>query len=313
MALQAEVAVLLDRYYGREAALRTDDAVAVPAEPVFAVAERPVGPHGIPVRTYVPGEGTGRPIIVYLHGGGWVTGDLDMHDGTCRRLANLAGAVVVNVGYRLAPAYPFPVPLDDCFEALRWASESAADLGADSARLAVAGSSAGGNLAAAVALRAREEGGPRIALQILLYPVIDSRMATESYRTNGTGYLLEKEAMASYWHQYVANPADMSHPYASPAHASDLAGLAPALIVTAEYDPLRDEGEAYATRLRQAGVPVRCIRYRGQIHGFLAVGPGLADSGDVVHEVGAAVTEVSSGYPLATSPRWSTTEVRGSQ
>jgi acetyl esterase len=221
------------------------------------------------------------PIVVYFHGGGWVTGDLD-NDQTCRRLSRNGQCVVVNVGYRLAPEYPFPTPLDDCFAATVWASANALVLGADPKRLIVAGSSAGGNLAAAVTLLARREGAPTIAGQILLYPVINSDMDDPSYTENGTGYHLTKEQMAWFWAQYVPDAADRRNPLASPRHEDDLSGLPRAVVVTAEHDPLRDEAEKYAERIRSAGVQVDLRRYPGQIHGFIGLIGILKDADDAL-------------------------------
>ena len=228
------------------------------------------GPGGeIPIRIYTPQGGSSpRPVIVYYHGGGWVIGTLETHDPLCRHLAKETGAVVVSVDYRLAPEHKFPAGPEDCYAATRWASEHAAEIGADPKRLAVGGDSAGGNLAAAVSLMARDRGKPAIALQLLIYPVTEHGYETASYRENAKGLLLEKDSMVWFWNHYLASPADGQNPYASPLRARDLKGLPPAMVVTAEFDPLRDEGEAYAKRLREAGVTVKTKRYDGLIHGF---------------------------------------------
>ncbi|HST40018.1 MAG TPA: alpha/beta hydrolase [Conexibacter sp.] len=250
-----------------------------------ATIEGPGGP--LSVRIYRPGEGS-RPLLVYLHGGGWVMGDLAMHDATCRALAALAGCVVVSVDYRLAPEHPHPAALDDTLAALAWARANAAALGVDPTRIAVGGSSAGGNLAAAAALRLRDEaarapvagapGGlalPPLAAQLLLYPVLDSRMATASIAELGSGHLLDRAQLAFYWDAYAPTASvDRTVPQVSPAHAATLAGLPPAVVLSAEHDPLRDEAEQYAARLRGAGVRVELRRARGQIHGFLALFQG---------------------------------------
>ncbi len=300
LPLQPEVAKLLA---SRDQSPGATGAAPPPKQTVAKVEDRTAGSPGPRVRIYSPG-GDGRgdtPLLVYLHGGGWVSGDLDMYDGTCRQLCRATNAVIVSVDYRLAPAHPFPAGLDDCVSAVEWAVSQAEVLGAERGRLVLAGSSAGGNLAAATALRLRDSGGPVIALQVLLYPPLDPAMSTESYRLNGHGFLLETSSMASYWDQYLTDPALRSDPYASPSVAPDLAGLPPALVVTAEYDPLRDEGEDYARRLRQSAVPVWCIRYQGQIHGFLAVGPQLADTLDVLARIGEAATLASDDHD---GPPW---------
>jgi acetyl esterase len=242
-------------------------------EPVEVVLERTV-PGGPRVRAYVPrGEGP-FPLLLYFHGGGWVTGDLETNDALCRRLANLARCSVVNVDYRLAPEHPFPAAFDDCLAATSWAQREAATLHADPTRLVVAGASAGGNLAAAVALRCRGAGQLPIALQVLLYPALDPRMDTVSYDQFGEGYILERAAVKWFWQQYL--PDDQRrNPLGAPAFEERLEGVAPAIVVTAEFDPLRDEGEAYAERLRSAGVEARVLRCDGQIHGFLGL---LADT-----------------------------------
>jgi acetyl esterase len=235
-------------------------------------------PGGARVRAYRPTAAGLLPIVVYLHGGGWVLGNLEMQEETCRRLAASIPSVVLNVDYRLAPEHPAPAALDDCLEALAWAATSAPDLGGDASRLAVAGSSAGGNLAACAALRARDEGGPALAAQVLLLPVLDDRMDSASYRRQRGGPVLSAPQMQWYWDQYVPDVAARAHPYVAPARATDLAGLPPAIVVTAECDPLCDEGEAYAARLAAAGVPTTLRRYPGQVHGFMRLFGVLSDA-----------------------------------
>jgi acetyl esterase len=241
-----------------------------PPEPLANVEERSIpGPGGqIPLRIYTP-EGKGpHPVILYFHGGGWVIGDFDTHDGLCRHLAKQASAVVVSVGYRLAPEHKFPAAPDDCYAATCWVAENAAALGADAKRIVVGGDSAGGNLAAAVSLMARDRGKPKIALQLLIYPVTDHSYDRPSYAENAKGYLLEKSSMVWFWDHYLKDARDGENPYASPLRAKDLSGQPPALLITAEFDPLRDEGEAYGKRLKEAGVAVTQKRYDGLIHGF---------------------------------------------
>jgi acetyl esterase len=231
------------------------------------------GPGGaIPVRLYRPEGRAPQPALVYFHGGGWVIGSLETHDGSCRDLANRIGCVVVSVDYRLAPENRYPAAAEDCYAATKWVAENAAALGVDARRIGIGGDSAGGNLTAAVALMARDRGGPALRHQLLIYPVTDADFTRASYRENAEGYLLTAKAMEWFWGHYVADPAQRHEPYAAPLRAKDLSGLPPAFVITAEYDPLRDEGEAYAKRLEQAGVPTRLQRYDGAIHGFFAMG-----------------------------------------
>jgi acetyl esterase len=251
---------------------------------VHIVEDLVAGERDIPVRVYQPASNAPLPALVYFHGGGWVIGDLELHDDTCRMLANDAGCIVVSAQYRLAPEHPFPVPLDDCWSVLRWAVDHLSERGWDGSTLAVAGSSSGGNLAAAVGMRARDE-GLHLALQLLLYPALDSTMSTDSWRNFGEGYFLSAPQMAWYWRQYEPDASVRAQPDVSPTQGTGLEGLAPALIVTAEYDLLRDEGEQYAERLRAAGVPVRLWRFSGQIHGFLSLGASLPE----VHEAKVAL------------------------
>jgi acetyl esterase len=243
-------------------------------EPVARVEDRSIpGPGGdLPVRIYHPtADGGSRPGVVYFHGGGWVICDLDSHDGGCRRLTNAVDAVVVSVDYRLAPEHRWPAAVDDAYAACRWVAEHAAELGIDPGRLAVAGDSAGGNVTAVVAQMARDRGGPDLAFQLLVYPVIDVSADRDGYpskRENAVGYFLTSSQMEWYRDQYLGDSADGDEPYVSPIRATSLAGLPPACVVTAEMDPLCDEGEAYAAALEAAGVPVTAYRAAGMFHGF---------------------------------------------
>jgi len=240
------------------------------------------GPEGpgtpLSVRAYTPpveasgtphdDAGVERPVLVYFHGGGWVRGDLDTHDGLCRLLAEAADCVVVSVDYRRAPEHPFPTPVHDAYAATAWVAEHAELVGGDGDRIAVGGDSAGGNLAAAVTLLARERDGPDIDHQVLLYPVTDYDLDTDSYHENESGYLLSRASMRWYWERYLDDVVDGANPYASPLRAPDLSGLPSATVVTAGYDPLRDEGAAYADRLQEAGVAVTHANYPGMVHVF---------------------------------------------
>ncbi len=247
-----------------------------PPEAVGAVDDASAkGPAGaIPVRVYRPaGAGSAPlPILVWYHGGGWVIGDLDTADTTCRKLANRSGALVVSVDYRLAPEHPAPAPAEDCWAALCWVAELATDIGGDGSRLAVGGDSAGGNLSALLAVRARDNGGPALRYQLLVYPATDLTMSYPSHAENGEGYMLTNDATAWFLGHYLGPDQDAKHPSLSPHHTGDLSGVAPAFIITAEFDPLRDEGEAYAARLRDSGVAADLCRYDGMIHGFFQMG-----------------------------------------
>ncbi len=226
---------------------------------------------GVPARAYRP-EGTGPfPVVMMFHGGGWVIGDLTTADCQSREVCRGTGALVISVDYRLAPEHRFPAAAQDCYAATRWAATQARTLGGDPTLLAVAGDSAGGNLAAVVAQMARDRGGPEIAFQLLVYPVVDGiHFDTPSYRENGEGYLLTADAMRWFWDHYAPSREARGEAYASPLLAKDLSNLPPALVMTAEYDPLRDEGEAYAKALSDAGVQAERVRCDGLIHGFFA-------------------------------------------
>jgi acetyl esterase len=259
---------------GAEARATIRSRYVRPANPEFVAEvwdDTIPGPGGdIPVRFYRPDVADSLPVLVYGHGGGFVFCDLDSHDDLCRNIANRIPAVVISVDYRLAPENPWPAAAEDFYAATRWAVDNAGVLGGDASRVAVSGDSAGGNLAAVGALMARDRGGPSLAGQLLIYPVIAADFDNESYRLFGKGFYNPKPAMQWYWDQYVPAAADRDHPYASPLRA-DLAGLPPAIVVVAGHDPLRDEALAYADALAAANVPtVRCL-FDGAIHGFLTM------------------------------------------
>jgi acetyl esterase len=266
-----------------------------PAEPVDRVSDEDAG--GVRVRVFVPKDASQAeplPCVLWIHGGGWILGTIDAHDALCRALCNAAGAVVASVDYRLAPEHQHPAQLDDCEKALRWVQRSAESLGVDPARIAVAGDSAGGNLAAVLARRFRSE----LVFQALVYPAIDATCSTGSYETSGSwDYGLARDHMQLCWAAYAPDGAD--DPDVSPILADDLAGLPPALVVGAEYDPLRDEGVAYAERLREAGVEARASCYEGMVHGFFRWRGGVDAAHEAMEEVAEALREALGSERLS--------------
>ena len=275
---------------------RTMRGLAGKPDPVEVVKNR-ITPGSIPLRAYRPLGAKPRPlpVLVFFHGGGWVLGDIETVDNLCRRLANASGCAVVSVDYRLSPETKFPGPLDDCAEAVEFVRAEAESFGIDPRRIAVGGDSAGGNLAAAVALRFRGRTDLQVAFQLLIYPITDFRFDTPSYRENGEGYGLSREMMAWYWEQYLANPVDGESAFASPLRADDFAGLPPGLIITAGYDVLRDEGLAFADRLSLAGVPVESKHYPGMIHGFLQMADSFDQGWKAIREAGRALRSALGG------------------
>jgi acetyl esterase len=244
-----------------------------PGPAVHKVEDRKIpGPGGeIPLRIYTP-AGKSNGILVYFHGGGWVVGDIASHDYVCRALNNESECVVVSVDYRLAPEHKFPAGPDDCYAATQWASKNAGSLGSDADHIAVGGDSAGGNLAASIALMARDRGGPRIRHQMLIYPAIDAAMNTASQKEfTADGFVLSKLDMEWFWGYYLKDSKDGENPYASPNRAKDLKNLPTAHVITASHDPLRDEGEAFAEQLKKAGNKVKLKRYEGVVHGFVSL------------------------------------------
>lgn len=309
MALDPQVKALLDAMAANPAAPRIIDlppeggrqmyrAMAAQLEPqglpIGKVEDMAIpGPAGeIPLRIYTPvAAGSGAlPVLVYYHGGGWVIGDLETHDALCRTLANESGCKVVAVDYRLAPEHRFPAAADDAFAAVSWVEANASKIGVDPNRIAVAGDSAGGNLAAVVSQLARARKSPRIAFQLLIYPVTDTNVDTGSYRAFATGHFLERDGMIWFFDHYL-NGENRDDPRVAPLKAASLAGLPPAYIVTAGFDPLRDEGRAYAEALKGAGVAVEYINYDGMIHGFFNLQGALDVSRAAVKAAAKALRE----------------------
>lgn len=291
MVLRPHVKTFLDSIPAQDPAIsptpaelrRSQQSRIVPPEqrpPVGRVDDRVVlvEDRRLSIRQYRPSTDPGLPLLLYFHGGGFTIGSLDSHDGICRRLASDSGWTVVAVDYRLAPEHPFPTGVEDCYTVTRWCYENAHVLDIDPTRIAVAGDSSGGNFAAVVAMMARDRGMPGICKQVLICPntaFYQTQWPTPyaSYGECGFQYLTTAAGISQFWSWYIPNVTDAHHPYVSPVEAHDLSRLPSALILTAEYDPLRDEGEVYARRLRDAGVPVQAIRYGGTIHGFLGMFP----------------------------------------
>jgi acetyl esterase len=266
--------------------------VAGPSEEVGSVENLSI-PHPecpIPIRIFTPGGEGPFACVVYFHGGGWVVCDLDTHDTACRAIARRAEAVVVAVDYRLGPEHKFPAAVDDSYAAVQWVAANAARLRVDPGGIVVAGDSAGGNLSTVMCLKCRDEGGPALALQVLVYPVTNlASFDTPSYQEFAEGYYLTRAEMEWFRGHYLARTEDAQHPYASPLLAPDLRGLPPALVITAECDTLRDEGEAYARRLAEAGVEVTCCRYGGMIHPFFSLTGVLSQGRRAIEQLAAAV------------------------
>jgi acetyl esterase len=257
-----------------------------PVENILEISNRFIpGPTSdLPVRIYRPTVATNAPAIVYFHGGGWVLNFLDIYDASLARLANQSGATIIAVNYQKAPEHPFPIPFDDCYATLLWVVANATNLGIDENRIGVAGDSAGGNLAAAVALKARDN-DIALSVQILIYPATDRNFDTASYKENATGYGLSTQAMQWFWDQYLQGSHHDENPYAIPMRAASFKALAPAIIITAQYDPLLTDGERYAELLHRDGVPVLYKGYEGMIHGFftnMAVTPTAQEAIDFI-------------------------------
>ncbi len=274
----------------RKQTIERSAAGKLPTLPVAAVVNRVIpGPGGdLPVRIYTP-KGKGPfPLMVFFHGSGFVVCNLDTHDGTARNLCNAGGCVVVSVDYRLAPEHKFPAGPDDCYAATKWAAAHAVELNADASHIVIAGDSAGGNLVAVVALMVRDKGGPALCGQLMIYPVTDYYTpGHSSYVQNAEGYGLSAAGMRWFWNHYLTSPFEADNPYVSPLRAANLRDLPPALIITAEYDVLRDEGEHYGERLAAAGVPTKVTRYDGMHHGFFQM-YGIVEKAKTALEEAAA-------------------------
>jgi acetyl esterase len=262
------------------------------------------GPAGeIPIRVYWPSQNAPLPALVYYHGGGFVIGDPSISDSACRMLANKASAVVVSVDYRLAPEHPFPAAVEDSYAALEWVFRNSERLGVDASRIAVGGGSAGGNLTATVALMARDRGGPELSYQVMIYPVTDLlNLDTASHRAFASGYGLTREHVVFFRDAYLPEASDRKSPYASPLLAESLEGLPPAIVITAGFDVLRDEGIAYAERLAAAGVPARNAHYPTMIHGFVSMDRVFGEAEEAIDEAAAALSEAFARSAPVTPP-----------
>ena len=283
----------------RRAALRRSTRLGMPLRQGIYVTDRQVpGPAGwIPVRIYRRfGLPESSPAIVYLHGGGWCAGDLDTHEGTCRLLADASECVVISVDYRLAPEHPFPAAVDDAVAAYRWVHDHAGELSIEPGRVGVMGDSAGGNLAAVIAQVTRDTDVPAPVAQCLVYPSTDARLREQSHQTFAEGFFLTKASMEWFRAKYLPDTADWDSPLASPIEQPDLSGVAPAIVVTAGFDPLRDEGQRYAERLADAGVTVRYRCYDDMVHGFFGMGV-LPNGIDIAAEISFGMGELMHDVP----------------
>ncbi|WP_374652054.1 alpha/beta hydrolase, partial [Rhizorhabdus sp.] len=269
-----------------------------PADPSDAIVQEDVDAGGVPARIYRRAEAAGpEPVLLFFHGGGYIACGISSHERLCSRLARRAECAIVSVDYRLAPEHAFPAAVDDALAALRWLGEHGGKHGLDTDRIAVGGDSAGGSLATVAAIRSRDEGGPAIRHQLLFYPGTDLTGETESERLYSDGYFLDSDFSAMCLDAYLPNPADRAHPWASPLLTPDLSGLPPATILTAECDPLRDEGRAYADRLRASGVPVRYKDYPGVFHGFVSMFGMLPDADETIADAARELQQAFAEIP----------------
>jgi acetyl esterase len=305
--------VLEDIRAATETGLRALQGTAEAVDAVTDHEARCQDGHPLRIRAYTPAglaQHDALPAIVFAHGGGWFQCSLDLYDNPCRALANATQCKVFSVDYRLAPENKFPVPAEDVYAGLQWVSANAERLGIDASRLAVCGDSAGGNLAAAAAIMARDRGGPPIAHQLLIYPVMDHAFSTQSYQTYGRNFFLTEEIMRYCWFTYLVNEADGASPYASPLRVQSVKGLPPATVLVSEYDPLRDEGEAYAQRLRDGGVAAQDHRLPGMVHAcihMLGLTPAARRLFDLAGQamqaaLGAGDTPAATGRRAAAPP-----------
>ena len=296
----SKVTAVQMRRYNEKEKDKVEKIIEIEAEPMDRVEDEEVEMRDgtkIPVRVYYPSKEKNLPLVVFYHGGGFVTRSIDSHDKPCRRLAKSLQAVVVSVGYRLAPEYKFPYPGNDSYDATVWAAANAERFGANPERIIVAGDSAGGNLATVVAIMARDMGGPPIAAQVLIYPTTDARLCHPSIETYGGKYFLTKDLINWFVDNYKSSDADIVNPLMSPFLQPDLSNLPPAFVCTAEYDPLKDEGEAYAKRLEEAGNEVIFKEYSGVIHGFMNM-PKVSKEGIILHEdIRAAIAKLLDKVP----------------
>lgn len=269
-------------------------AIAGLPEEIFSVTDRFIpGPSAdLPIRIYRPNNQKNLPALVYFHGGGWVVNFLDIYDAVLHSLANATGSVIVAVNYQKAPEHPYPTPFDDCYATLLWIHSNASELGINRGKIGVGGDSAGANLASAVALKARDHNGPALAYQLLIYPCIERNFETGSYSKYGTGYGLSRQSMQWFWEQYLQGDDHDNDPYACPLQAEDFSNLPPAIIVTAEYDPLKDDGVKYEWLLRQADVQTYYRDYAGMIHGFLGMGSVTPTAAIAIADCAALIGEI---------------------
>jgi len=314
MSVHPQCQAVLDAAAKAPTAFDTDDPVearrrydagtpafATPSPPLAEVANGTLpGPaRAVPYRLYRPNAGGGAPLptVAFFHGGGWIFGGLDSHDHVCRELAHQAGALVVSVDYRLAPEHKFPAAFEDCLAATRWLRDNATGLGGDASRLAVAGDSAGGNLAAAVCLALRDASEAQPVFQYLIYPAVDLACESDSHQRLGEGYLLTKDGIDHCVDSYLNTPGETEDPRVSPLKAGSLAGLPAALVQTAGFDPLCDEGKAFADRLATEGVAATHTRYDGMIHGFARMGAVVDAAAEAIAEGAGALRTAFQGAP----------------